>query len=233
MLYLIGLGLGNEKDLTLSGIEIAKRCECFCELYTSAWSGSIKDLEKLIGKEMKQLKRSDLEENLQTLLNLAKQKDIAIFVPGDPLAATTHISLVIEARKQEIPVKIIHNASIFSAISECGLQLYKFGKTVTVPLSGKLQAVADAIAKNKSIGLHTLLLLDIKMTVAQAIKLLQKEKIIKDEMLIAARSIGTDEQKIIYAKAEELIEKNILPPAVLILPGQLHFKEKEFLEMIK
>lgn len=36
MLYFIGLGLGNEKDITLRGLEAVKSCEkIFLENYTS------------------------------------------------------------------------------------------------------------------------------------------------------------------------------------------------------
>lgn len=36
MLYFIGLGLGNEKDITLCGLEAVKSCEkIFLENYTS------------------------------------------------------------------------------------------------------------------------------------------------------------------------------------------------------
>ena len=51
MLTLIGLGLYDEKDLTLRGIEQAKKADkAYIELYTSKWHGNIKNLEKLIGK---------------------------------------------------------------------------------------------------------------------------------------------------------------------------------------
>jgi diphthine synthase len=36
MLYLIGLGLGDAKDITVKGLEIIKRCErIYLEAYTS------------------------------------------------------------------------------------------------------------------------------------------------------------------------------------------------------
>jgi hypothetical protein len=83
--------------------------------------------------------KKDLEEEQETFLEKARKNDIALFVPGDPLIATTHIDLVFEAKRRKIPVKIIHNASIFSAIGEAGLQIYKFGKTATVPMNGKME----------------------------------------------------------------------------------------------
>lgn len=36
MLYLIGLGLGDEKDITVRGLEVVKKCKfVFLEMYTA------------------------------------------------------------------------------------------------------------------------------------------------------------------------------------------------------
>ncbi len=46
MLTLIGLGLFDEKDLTLKGLEEAKNADkLYVELYTSYWHGNLKNLE--------------------------------------------------------------------------------------------------------------------------------------------------------------------------------------------
>lgn len=34
----------------------------------------------------------------------------------------------------DIQVEIIHNASVMGAVASCGLQLYNFGQTVSIPL---------------------------------------------------------------------------------------------------
>lgn len=238
MLYLIGLGLNDEKDLTLKAIETAKKCECYCELYTSIWKGSLENLKEIIGKDIKLLKRKDLEENAEILVEEARQKDIAVFVPGDPLAATTHFNLAFEARRKRIPVKIIHNASIFSAIGETGLQLYKFGKTATIPLNGKLENVKKTVKDNKKLGLHTLLLLDIDnelniyMNVSDALKLLIKNRIISQFDQIVVFSNAGGESEIFYDTVKNLIAKSINLPAVIIIPGRMHFREKDFLELV-
>lgn len=237
MLYLIGLGLSD--DVSQRAIEIAKRCDCYAELYTNKWLGSFEQLQRAVGKEIKILKRADLEENLDRLLLSVKNRDVVLFVPGDPLAATTHIDIVIEAKKKEIPVKMIHNASIFSAIGETGLQLYKFGRTATVPFNKQLAAVKDSIKMNKKAGLHTLLLLDLDaefglyMGVTDALKILIEAKIIKEkDELVAGGALGTDAAQIAYGKAKDLMSRQIPTPSVLILPGKLHFKEKEYMEML-
>jgi len=239
MLYLIGLGLNDEKDLTLKAVEIAKKCDCYCELYTSIWNDSLENLKNLIGTDIKPLKRKNLEEEQEIFLEKTKENDIALFVPGDPLIATTHIDLVFEAKRRKIPVKIIHNASIFSAIGETGLQIYKFGKTATIPLNGRMENVKNTLKNNKRLSLHTLLLLDIdretniNMTVPEAIKLLLKSKIMKDYDKLVVFSKAGGESEIIYNIAKEFLNKKIDLPAVLIIPGKMHFKEKDFLELFE
>ncbi len=232
MLYLIGLGF-EENDLSLQALETAKQCECFCEFYTLEWQGSLKALEKIIGKKIAVLQRPDLEENLQKFIEKAESKDIALLVPGDPLAATTHIDLVIEAKKQNIPVRIIHSSSIFSAVAECGLQLYKFGRSATLPKTKQLQLVKESVSMNKQNGLHTLLLIDIGLPAKEALQMLLDEKIIgeKEKIIIASR-LGSRNSKIKYDSASGIIKESLSSPAVIILPGKLHFREKEFLDLI-
>jgi diphthine synthase len=237
MLHIIGLGLGDEKDISVRAIETAKKCDCYAELYTNKWFGSIEGLNTILGKNVKLLKRHDLEDRLDDFIRECKEKDVALFVPGDPLAATTHSAIILEARKKKIPVKIIHNASIFSAIGETGLHLYKFGRTATVPFSGKLQAVRDAITVNRKAGLHTLLLLDLDaevklyMSAPDALKMLIKGKALKQtDAVLAAAALGTEQGEVRWGTAKEMLTASLGTPAVLIVPGKLHFHEREYLE---
>eukprot|EP00951_Prasinocladus_malaysianus_P044862 scaffold586511_cov43-Prasinocladus_malaysianus.AAC.1 len=65
-----------------------------------------------------------------------------------------------------ILVEVIHNASIMNAIGACGLQLYRYGEAVSIVFftdTWKPDSFYDKIAKNRSMGLHTLCLLDIKV----------------------------------------------------------------------
>ncbi len=235
MFYLIGLGLGSEKSLTLEGLEAAKKCECCFESYTSKYD-SLEALEKLVGKKITALKRGDVEEGSQKILDSAKNKDVALFVIGDPLAATTHAELVIEAKKQKIPVRVLHNASIFSAIGEAGLQLYKFGRAATVPFTKQTESVKDAVEGNRKLGLHTLLLLDLDaesknfMEVRDALQMLLEKKIISENEKLLAAHISESSQ-IFYGYPAALMKKKIDAPSALVIPGKLHFMEKEFLEL--
>lgn len=73
---------------------------------------------------------------------------------------------MLRAEEKKIRVKIIHNASIINCVASCGLELYRFGQTVSVPFfEGKWrpESFFDKIKINQKIGLHTLCLLDIKV----------------------------------------------------------------------
>jgi len=222
MLKLIGMGIGTEKGLTLEAIEEAKSCDyCYIELYTNPWNGSLEGLEKIVGKVFK-LDRKGVEEG--DLVEKAKKNSVALLVPGDPLAATTHIELLLEAKKAGIDTKVVHASSIFSAIGETGLQLYKFGRTVTIPSDRIPESVRDVINKNKEMGLHTLLLLDPGLSVEKALEMLDFQ-----EKVVVAH-FG-ERNRFIYANPKDI--KNFPEPAVIVVVGDLHFKEKEYLEMLK
>ena len=80
--------------------------------------------------------------------------------------ATTHTDIVLRARSLNIPTRIIHNASIMNAVGACGLQLYNFGQTVSLVFfteTWKPDSFYDRVKENADLGMHTLVLLDIKV----------------------------------------------------------------------
>jgi diphthine synthase len=61
---------------------------------------------------------------------------------------------------------MIHNASIMGAAGACGLQLYNFGQTVSIPFfseNWRPTSFYPKIQYNRQGGMHTLCLLDIKV----------------------------------------------------------------------
>ncbi len=126
---------------------------------------TIPELEETIGKPITPLQRNGLEEQADQLLKEAKTKHVAILVGGDALSATTHISLLLDAHDDKIETQVIHGSSIFTAITDTGLSLYKYGKTVTIalPEKGPVDTAIRTIKENSEHGLHTLLLLDLNM----------------------------------------------------------------------
>ena len=109
---------------------------------------------------------------------MAKKENVALLVYGSPLSATTHISLINSCKSKKIKYKILHAGSIFDAVAESGLQLYKFGKTTSLP---KWQenftptSYLDIIKENQKIGAHTLLLIDIGLTFTKTKEQLKRD----------------------------------------------------------
>jgi diphthine methyl ester synthase len=266
MLHLIGLGLSDEKDITLKSLEIIKKCKrVYLESYTSVLKCSISDLEKLYGKKVILADRDLVEKNSEEIiLKDAINDDIAFLVVGDIFGATTHTDLVLRAKKLGVKVKFYNNASILNAIGVTGLELYKFGKTTSMVFfedNWKPSTAYDVVAMNKKNGLHTLVLLDIKvaepskeeimkgsgvekalpprfMTIKDCIsQFIELEKIQKlglfneKTKLIGCARIGSDDFIVKYGALNDLMEFDFKEPLhCLIVPGELHFIEEEFLE---
>ncbi|RLI93102.1 MAG: diphthine synthase [Candidatus Altiarchaeales archaeon] len=244
MFYLIGIGL-DEKDLSLRALKILMNVDTiYAEFYTSPFSGKIENIERLLKREVILLNREDIEENFENILINSDKKDVALLVPGDPMVATTHSSLVMEARKLGIRTRIIHSSSIYSAIAETGLQVYKFGRTTSLPFPRRNYfptSPYDVIKENTERGLHTLILLDIDMLINNAIDILlriEKRRLEgifnEDRMCVGVARLGSEDSIIKYGRAESIREYDFgKPPHSLVVPGELHFMEEEYLKFFR
>jgi len=236
MLLLVGTGVNN--DITIGALEELKRCEkVYAEVYTNPMIREfLPQLEKMIGKRITELQRDKVESSF--LITEAINKRIALVVGGDPLTATTHIVFVSECRKRNIPVKVIHNSSIYSvAPARAGLQIYRFGKTATLvnprenynPTSS-----LDIIRENLSRNLHTLVLLD---TEPQPMKIeIALEKLSEFERAVVLSRVASEDETITYGNIKELLKhaKDLgEPPFTIIIPAKLHIVEEEYLEWYK
>lgn len=252
MLHLIGLGLGPE-GIPVRGLKVLKKCDrIYLEKYTSIPATDLSILKSETRADIIPLDRKTVEET-DLLLREAKTLSVAFLVPGDPLVATTHSSLLLDARKSKIPVNIIHSSSIYSAVAETGLQLYKFGKTTTIPFPDKdyenyqPTSMYETFESNLKSGLHTLALLDIQvsqekqnyMKIQGALEVLlglesrlKKGLFTKKTKLAALAHVGLPNQLIKYGTIDALNRTNFGPaPHCLIYPAKdLHFQEKELLE---
>jgi diphthine synthase len=247
-LVFIGLGLNDEKGISIKGLEETKIADyVFIELYTSLMPEfNLQRFETLCGKKIHLVSRRELEEeNGVIILEAARKGKVAFLVPGDPFIATTHVTLRIDAEKHGIKTRIIHGASIISAIiSLSGLHNYKFGKTVTVPFPENFSETPyNVIAQNKKSGLHTLCLLDLKanekqfLKINQAIAMLleveQKNKkgvITPDTAVVGIARAGSDDPTLKADFVKNLVNYDFgKPPYSLIFPGDLHFMETESL----
>ncbi|CAM9285235.1 unnamed protein product [Phaeothamnion confervicola] len=167
VLYMVGLGLGDERDITVRGLEVVRgSAKVVLEHYTSVLGVDVARLEAFYGKPVVLADRDAVESQAESIYESAKDEDVAFLVVGDPLCATTHTDMMIRARERGIRVEVIHNASVMGAVASCGLQLYSFGQTVSIPFwdeRWRPSSFYDRIACNKKGGMHTLCLLDIKV----------------------------------------------------------------------
>ncbi len=240
MLYLIGLGL-DKKDITMNGLEAIKKSKkIYFENYTNVMPYSVKDLEKLIKRKVLIADRKFVEEN-ESLIEESKKQNISLLISGDPLSATTHIELIIRMKKEKVKYKVIHAPSIFNAVAETGLQLYKFGKTASIAKwlpNFNPESFYDAIKQNESMGNHTLLLLDIGLPVKEALSYIDsiaksRDLRMLDKELIVCERLGTEKQRMTIGKIFDLEGTRFSLPACIIIPGKLHFLEADFMQMLK
>ncbi|KAK4497977.1 hypothetical protein PRZ48_010633 [Zasmidium cellare] len=169
MLYVIGLGLADERDVSTKGLEIIRRAQrVYLESYTAVLLVDQQQLEAYYGRSVILADREMVESKSDEILADAHQVDVAFLVVGDPFSATTHTDLALRCRQHDppIPTRTLPNASILTAVGATGLSLYNFGQTVSMVFftdDWKPDSFYDRIAENATLDLHTLVLLDIKV----------------------------------------------------------------------
>jgi len=233
MLYLIGIGL-NQNSISKEGLEALKKCKrVYLENYTVDFPYTKIQLEEKIGKKVISADRTKVED--LSIVDESRKLNVALLVYGSPLTATTHITLIDECRIAKIKYRIYYNASIFDAIAETGLQLYKFGKVASMPAWKKSftpDSFMEIVKQNNSINAHSLILVDIGLSFNDAmnqLKISAKNHEIKIDKIAVCEAMGSKDRKIIYRKIDDLAGFEINPPYCLILPSKMHFVEKEVL----
>jgi diphthine synthase len=252
-LSLIGLGIANERSVSLKGLDRMKDSDIiFGEFFTSILEpGSIERLEEMVGKKISILDREALEEKESVIKAFDENDRVCFLTAGDPLTATTHQELRFDAKERGFDVEIIHSGSIFiAAAGMAGLQHYKFGRTTTLALpEGNYFPTSplDMILENRDRGLHTLVLLDIQahrnryMTAAEGAEIIlemekksETGKIDGDTMAVAVMRAGRDDGNVVYSDLKTLSSMDMGdPPHCLVIPGNLHFMEEEMLETFR
>jgi diphthine synthase len=196
------------------------------------------------------LGRERLEKGTEVLQAAAAPGGAVLLVPGDPMAATTHVSLRVEAVRRGLPTRLVFAPSIIHmAFSEVGLQHYKAGRTVTIPYPEKGFAPTSPIERidaNRAAGLHTLVLLDVKsqegryMSAADGVKFmlqlaskLQGSSLGPSTLAVAVARAGEPDCLRRAGAASRMATLDLGPPMhCLILPGKLHFEEREALKVL-
>ena len=250
-LVFIGLGLQDELGISLRGLQEAKTCDyIFVELYTNPMPElSLENLQETLSKQIRVLTRKEVEEKAEELvLSKARIGKVGFLAPGDPMVATTHVDLRLRAHKAGIKSRILHAASVASAVAGVtGLQSYKFGRTVTIPATHDAElpeSIYMAIKSNMESGLHTLILLEIDLEnkrhigIPQALhKLLafaqkRPDSVVTSETLVVGVARLESHDMILKAGSAKQISETDFgePPYTLVIPSQLHFIEAEALQ---
>ena len=167
-LVLIGMGPGKFSSMTIEAKQAAKACDLLrYEAYTALWPQNELDLLEAECGEITKVMRPEIESP-ELLLELAKNSLVGLLIVGDPLQATTHVDLQLQAAEAGIECVTFHGISITTIVTGAlGLSNYKFGRqtTLTYPYGGWVAtSPLEVIAMNMSLGQHTLALLDLDPT---------------------------------------------------------------------
>ena len=167
-LILIGMGPGKFSSMTIEAIQAAKQCDSLrYEAYTALWPQNELDLLEAECGEITKVMRPEIESP-ELLLELAKNSLVGLLIVGDPLQATTHVDLQLQAAEAGIECVTFHGISITTIVTGAlGLSNYKFGRqtTLTYPYGGWIATSPfEVIAMNMGLGHHTLALLDLDPT---------------------------------------------------------------------
>ncbi|XP_011141093.1 diphthine methyl ester synthase isoform X2 [Harpegnathos saltator] len=248
MFYLIGLGLGDVKDITVKGLEIIKKCNrVYLESYTSILTVQQETLEEFYGCPLIVADRELVESCADEILP-KEDEDVAFLVVGDPFGATTHTDLVLRAKEKDI-------------------QLYSYGETVSIPYwtdTWQPDSFYERIISNRQRDLHTLCLLDIKVKEPTLESILKKKKDymppkfmsvneaanqlievlnnkIQDSQIteltdqclaVGLARVGCEDQRIVVCSLQDMTSVDLGPPLhCLVVPAKrMHPLEIEFLK---
>ena len=258
MLTFVGLGLYDERSITLEGRDALRGADrVFAEFYTSRLAGTtVEALEDHHGVDIEVRDREGVEQDPEPILDAAASAGDAVFLTaGDPMISTTHVDLRLRAADRGIETRIVHGTTAeAAAASLSGLQNYRFGKATTLPFpyahggEGVPGSVLETIADNRERGLHTLVYLDIKvgtgpdgpdpdheeyMTADVAAGLLADELDTAggvDTVGVVVARAGSPEPLVAADRLAALADRDFGEPLhLLVVPGDLHLLEHEAL----
>ena len=252
MLTFIGLGLYDERSITVEGSEALREVDrVFAEFYTSRLVGAdVADLEAYHGVDVEVRPREGVEQDPEAILAAAESGDAAFLTAGDTMISTTHTDLRLRAEDRGIDTRVIHGVTAQSAASSLtGLQNYRFGKAVTLPFpyahggDDVPASVVETIEANRERGLHTVVYLDIKvgtgpsgpdpdheeyMTADYAAELLAEGW--RDELAVVVARAGAPDAVVAADRLSALATREFGDPLhLLVIPGDLHHVEADAL----
>jgi len=243
MLTFIGLGLYDERSITVRGQEALRSADAvFAEFYTSRLAGTtVEALEATHGADIEVRDRAGVERRPDPILEAAEDGRAAFLTAGDPMVATTHVDLRLRAAQRDIETRVVHGTTARTAASSLtGLQNYRFGKATTLPFErshgaeGLPGSVLDTVRDNRQRGLHTLAYLDIDrenhdyMTGDHAARALSVAGL--DGLGVVVARAGSDDPLVVADTLSALAGGSYGDPLhLLVVPGKLHPLERDAL----
>lgn len=251
MLTFIGLGLYDERSITVEGRDVLRDTDhAYAEFYTSKLLGAtVDELRSHHDVDIEVRDREGVEQHPEEILDAAETGDVAFLTAGDTMISTTHVDLRLRAIERGIDTRVVHGVTAQSAASSLtGLQNYRFGKAVTLPFpyahgaDGVPQSVIDSIDANRERGLHTLVYLDIKvadgrsessddeygeyMTADFAAGELARDW--DDVLGVVVARAGSPDAVVAADRLSALSERDFGDPLqMLLIPGDLHHVEAD------
>jgi diphthine synthase len=253
MLTFVGLGLYDERSITVEGQEALRAADrAFAEFYTSRLVGtSVDALEAHHGVDIEVRDRAGVERDPGPVLDAAAEEDVVFLTAGDAMISTTHVDLRLRAVDRGIDTRVVHGVSAATAASGLtGLQNYRFGKAVTLPFprahggSDVPDSVVESVEANRERGLHTLVYLDIKvddgrgadagetfMTADVAADLFAREW--PDRLAVVVARAGSPDPVVAADRLAALSTRTFGGPLhLLAIPGDLHHVEADALRTL-
>ena len=252
MLSFVGLGLYDERSITLRGRDVLREVDsAFAECYTSRLVGtSLGDLEARHDIDIEVRDRAGVEQDPAPILDAAAAGHAAFLTAGDTMISTTHADLRLRAHDRGIETRVVHGTTAQTAASSLtGLQNYRFGKATTLPFADTHGGVPDSVVAtvrdNRERDLHTLVYLDIDaaderyMTGDTAADLLAdaladastpEDAAAGDPLGVVIARAGSDDPLVRADTLDVLAGESFGPPLhLLVIPGDLHPIERDAL----
>jgi diphthine synthase len=246
MLTFVGLGLYDERSITVEGREALREADrAFAEFYTSHLVGAtVEELESHHDVDIEVRDRAGVEQDPAPILDAAEDGDAVFLTAGDTMVSTTHVDLRLRAHDRGIDTRVVHGVTAQSAASGLtGLQNYRFGKATTLPFEyahgaeGVPDSVIETIEANRERGLHTLVYLDIKaergeyMTASTAAE--QFADAFGADLGVVVARAGSLDPLVAADRIDALAERSFGDPLhLLVIPGDLHHIEADALEAL-
>ena len=246
MLTFVGLGLYDERDVTLKGRDvIADADAAYAEFYTSVLPAApVTDLEEFHATRIEVLDRDEVESGTR-VVDEAEERDVVFLVGGDPMVSTTHADLRLRAMERGIETDVVHAPSASTAVcGATGLQNYRFGASTTLPFDDhegwEPESPFERVAENLERDLHTLVYLDIPddgedrrfMRADEAAERLGDADV-DASLAVGVARLGSDDVHVFAGTPEEVAAHDFGSPLhLLIVPASLHPIEEESLRAL-